>query len=123
VFAAAYYYDVPFHARLDTPVTVVEAWTALDIALRDNWRKELFDAARFAPEQGRSVLVDLRQFEQAVCASAVTWVFAPRRPPPGYELLLRIPPVATTDRAALWRIDRNACLNPLRTPSGDLPGS
>ena len=123
VFAAAYYYDVPFHARLERPVQVVEAWTAFDIAARDNWRKELFDAARFAPDRGQAVLVDRQQFEQAVCANAVTWVFAPYPPPPQYQLLQQLPPMAATDRAALWRVDRSACLNRGQMPNGGSPDS
>ena len=123
VFAGGYYYDVPFHARLERPVQVVEAWTALDIATRDNWRKELFDAARFAPERGQAVLVNRQQFEQALCANAVTWVFAPRRLPRHYEVLQRLAPMASTERASLWRVERSACVNREQTPNAGLPGS
>ena len=122
VFAAGYYYDVPFLSHLERPVQVVEAWTALDIAARDNWRKELFDAARFAPQRGQAVLVNRQQFEQALCANAVTWVFAPRRLPPRYEVLQRLAPMASTERASLWRVERS-CLNREQRPNAGSPGS
>lgn len=124
VFISAYYYDVPFHARLREPVQVVEAWTAIDIAARDNWRKELFDAARFAPEADRAVLVDRADFARRLCEREVTWVFAPPGTDARYPVLRTVPPLARTDRAVLWRLERAAvCVNGNEKPNDGLPGS
>ena len=64
-------------ARLREPVQVVEAWNAVDVAQRDNWRKELRDAARFAQPAADAVLVDRTTFPKRVCERPVSWVVAP----------------------------------------------
>ena len=43
-----YRYDVPFYAQLRTPAIVASRWDDPAIAQRDNWQKELHDAAGFA---------------------------------------------------------------------------
>lgn len=50
-----YYFDVPFYAGLKTPVAIVDEWDGAG-ARRDNWRKELADAGRFAPGVAHAVL-------------------------------------------------------------------
>jgi hypothetical protein len=42
------FYDVPFYAQLRTPAIVASRWDDPAIAQRDNWQKELHDAAGFA---------------------------------------------------------------------------
>ena len=112
VFIGAYYYDLPFHARLHEPVQVIEAWTAIDIASRDNWRKELFDAARFAHAPDRAVLVERSEFARLSCEHEVTWVLAPPDADARYAVLRSVSPLARTERAVLWRLERAAvCVN------------
>ncbi|MDE2081647.1 MAG: glycosyltransferase family 39 protein [Burkholderiales bacterium] len=75
-FIDAYYYDVPFYARLRQPVVVVSGWSAPDIALHDNWRKELADAARFSPDRGAATLWDWPRLGQLDCATPRVWIVA-----------------------------------------------
>ena len=78
-FIDEYFYDVPFYARLATPAIVVSAWDAPDVAARDNWRKELFDATRFSadkPDQGASVLWTWQRLAELPCHAGTVWIVA-----------------------------------------------
>jgi hypothetical protein len=55
---------------------VVSDWKAPDIASRDNWRKELFDATRFAPDRGAGVLWDWSRLPEVVCTPGTVWALA-----------------------------------------------
>ena len=122
IFVGAFFYDLPLHARLTEPVRVVEAWNAFDIAARDNWRKELHDAARFAPAQADAVLIDRADLAQLLCEHPLSWVFAPRGAAARYPLLGATAPIAVTERATLWRFDDHACVSHGRTPIAGLRG-
>ena len=63
------FYDLPFYARLTAPAIVVSAWDAPDVAAHDNWRKELFDATRFSPDRGASVLWAWQRLAELPCFS------------------------------------------------------
>ena len=76
VFIDEYFYDVPFYARLSAPAVVVSDWSAPDIAQRDNWRKELYDAARFSPDRGASVLWHWRRLPELACQPGRVWLLA-----------------------------------------------
>jgi len=69
-----YRFDLPFYAKLRSPVAVVDDWSSPQIALRDNWRKELADAAHFAQGTDASVLVEPGDLAGALCRSPVNWV-------------------------------------------------
>ncbi|MDQ6679630.1 MAG: glycosyltransferase family 39 protein, partial [Pseudomonadota bacterium] len=68
-----YLYDVPFYARLTQPVIVASDWAEPDLPRHDNWKKELFDAARFDPEQGRAVLWPIGRLAQIGCGAHAVW--------------------------------------------------
>ena len=61
-------YDVPFYARLAEPVIIVSDWADPDLPRHDNWRKELFDAARFDPAKARTLLWPIAALAQLPCA-------------------------------------------------------
>ena len=75
-FIDDYFYDVPFYARLKVPALVVSDWSASDIAQHDNWRKELFDAARFSRDHGAGVLWHWARLPDLACGPGRTWVLA-----------------------------------------------
>ncbi len=76
VFIDEYFYDIPFYARLAQPAIVVSAWDAPDVATRDNWRKELFDATRFSPDRGASVLWTWQRLAELPCHAGKVWMVA-----------------------------------------------
>ena len=53
-----YPYDLPFLARREAPLLVLQDWAALQGKIGDEWRSELLDGARFDAEAAR-VLVPL----------------------------------------------------------------
>jgi 4-amino-4-deoxy-L-arabinose transferase-like glycosyltransferase len=68
-----YLYDVPFYARLRRPVTIVSDWADPDVPKRDNWRKELFDAARFDPATARATLRPIARLDALACGVPAVW--------------------------------------------------
>ncbi len=77
LFVNEYFYDVPFYAQLQQPVWVLSDWDDPQIKLRDNWRKELHDARRFATAQQQAVLWPVAQAHALVCeGSSTSWVVA-----------------------------------------------
>lgn len=102
------FFDVPFYARLAQPPLVLENWDDPGIPRRDDWRKELLDAARFAPDGGRSVLVRPAQWATLRCTQHAAWVLAAPdwRPPDDPPLGA---PVLADRHAALWRLPPAPC--------------
>ena len=112
IFAGGYFYDLPFYARLDRPVAVVEDWQDPAIAQRDNWRKELLDASRFAADGGAQVLVDASRLAPGACDRAATWIVATSAAAARYGLAERAQPVARNGDTGLWRIAPAAVMAP-----------
>ena len=109
VMVDEYFYDLPFDARLKAPVIVASDWADPALPTRDNWRKELFDAARFAPARGRALLRPLDKLDTLLCDAGRVWfVVDPGRSPqlaalPGIERVFADP------RTELWRAPARAC--------------
>ena len=112
VFVDAPFYDVPFYARLTTPPTVASRWDDPGIARRDNWQRELLDAAGFAAPDARLRLWPLQRLGELPCIHATTW-FVLR---PGDAALLPAGATAAVQRGAngeLWRAPPGAfCRTP-----------
>jgi 4-amino-4-deoxy-L-arabinose transferase-like glycosyltransferase len=114
-----YDFDVPFYARLAQPVRVIEDWRDEEVARRDNWRKELADAGRFAPARAARVQVAPADFAQALCGAPVSWVIGKA----GDPMLKDLPREAVLVKAgrggSLWRIERRVITGCRRTPNDD----
>ena len=110
VMVDAYLYDVPFYARLQRPVIIASDWADPALPQRDNWRKELFDAARFDPALGRELLQPLDGFERLGCGASAVWFItgsgtdaARLAAIPGARRFFADP------RRALWRVPGRPC--------------
>ena len=75
LFVEAPFFDVPFYARMTQPPRVWSDWDDPDLPRRDNWRKELHDAARFGAPRAQ-VLVRTRDLPALLCGRAVVWIVA-----------------------------------------------
>jgi len=109
VFVDNSFYDVPVYAALTRPTLVATAWDDAALLGVDSWRKELADAARFAPALGRELLWPLARIGELPCRGAVSWylVGAGRS-----ELLRDVPGATLVQRGArgeLWRAPARAC--------------
>ena len=73
VMVDAYFSDLPFYAGLREPVLVASDWDDPALPARDNWRKELFDAARFDPPRGAALLRPRDRLDALLCDQATVW--------------------------------------------------
>ena len=73
VFVDEMFYDLPFYAGLKQTPVVASDWADPALPLRDNWRKELFDAARFNPARGRELLWPIDRLNELTCHAGATW--------------------------------------------------
>ncbi|MBS0293563.1 MAG: glycosyltransferase family 39 protein [Proteobacteria bacterium] len=100
-----YRYDVPFYAHLSRPVFVVDDWNDPEVALRDNWRKEIADAGAFDPALARRLLLTPEALPAQLCHGGVSWVVASSDLRERYPFLERAQAVYTGDGQTLWRVD------------------
>jgi len=75
LFVEGHYFDVPFYARMASHPRIWSDWDDPDLPKRDHWRKELHDAARFAP-QAAEVLVRTRDLPELLCTEKPLWIVA-----------------------------------------------
>ena len=119
VFVDEFFYDVPFYARLREPVFVLSRWDDPDIPRRDNWRKELWDAARFANPAQRQVLWPIAQAERLACSTGQIWWVTHSDPS---QTLQGLPPLTLVHEARgvqLWKsagrgADQATCSAPVK---------
>lgn len=109
VMVDAYFYDVPFYARLAQPVTVASGWDEPTLPLHDNWRKELFDAARFDPSAGRALLQPLERLATLGCGAGSVWFVAATAEVRRISVLPGAERVFGDARTELWRRPGPAC--------------
>ncbi|HEX4234095.1 MAG TPA: glycosyltransferase family 39 protein [Caldimonas sp.] len=108
-FVDEYFFDVPLLARLGEPVAVVADWKDPKIGERDNWRRELAEAARFAPERAAALLVDRGRGFALRCGKAPLWVVVKPQDEAPVAAQRDAVRVAATNRAALWRLAPQTC--------------
>lgn len=73
VFVDEVFYDLSFYLDLKPLPIVASDWASPEVPKRDNWRKELFDAARFDPAQAQRVLWPIGRLGELACGGQVTW--------------------------------------------------
>ena len=109
VMVDEYFYDVPFYARLARPVVIAADWADPEIPRRDNWRKEVFDAARFDPPLAHELLRPLTDLGTMACGAGTVWFIVSA----GHAERVSGQPGATRafadKRAELWRVPGRAC--------------
>lgn len=101
-----YDYDLPFYAKLNDPVVVVDDWKSAESSVDDNWRKEFSDAGRFAPSKARVSLMESTQLPAALCQAPVSWVIGSRAQSTSYPFVEAARDVFSDKDAVLWRVDR-----------------
>jgi 4-amino-4-deoxy-L-arabinose transferase-like glycosyltransferase len=102
-----YFYDVPFYARLQLPIGVVDQWSRADLRQVDNWRKELADGASFLPDAARQRLLDTAELPLALCAAPVSWVLGRTRSRDAIAYLASATVVHERNGTTLWKVERS----------------
>lgn len=109
VFVDEYFFDIPLHARLAEPVPVISDWHDPTIAERDNWRRELAEAAPFAPARAAAVLVDARRGYALRCGNAPLWAVVKLQDEARVAAQPQATRIVAQNRAALWRLAPQPC--------------
>jgi 4-amino-4-deoxy-L-arabinose transferase-like glycosyltransferase len=105
MFLQGYYFDIPFYARLRAPVVVVDEWNNPSVMSHDNWRRELADAAEFAPRRGEHLLVLPQDMAAVACGGGTTWIVGGDSADERYPVLDAARVVAEYRHMKLWRLD------------------
>jgi 4-amino-4-deoxy-L-arabinose transferase-like glycosyltransferase len=109
VMVAEYDYDVPFYARLARPVVIVDDWADPEIPHKDNWRKEIFDAARFEPALGAELLQPLDRLEAQACNVPHAWFIVDPSRAPRVAAMTGATRMFAAKRTELWRVPGHSC--------------
>ena len=123
----AYPFDLALYVRATRPTWVVDDWLDPDVPVRDNWRKELYDAAKFDPVTGAQVLVSAAQFNARLCAApegARFWIWGNSDDGTVYAPLQGVKPSVASGKRVLWRVQADAALRQrvcAGTPTGGWP--
>ncbi len=120
-----YTYDLPFYAGLQAPMIVVDSWAQFGKAMKDDWRKELFDARRFGQMTGAKTLLDIGDLGNRLCDSPRSWIVASSAIVRLEKNLATAELIGTFDDKKLWLINRElpetaAILKCERKPIADL---
>ncbi|MDQ2778626.1 MAG: glycosyltransferase family 39 protein [Pseudomonadota bacterium] len=105
VMLGKYYYDLPFYARLQSPVAVVDDWQRAAANPRDDWHKELSDAGGFAPAAAQAALLMPAALPARLCTAVTSWVVGPAGSVDAYPVLRLASVVASQRNIRLWQID------------------
>lgn len=103
VFVGDYYFAVGFYARLQEPVGVVSDWSPAAVQSRDNWRKELGDAAQFLP--GQRVLLSPQALDALPCEGRRLWVMGADGAAKTHPWLDTAASRTQSRGLSLWRVD------------------
>ena len=109
VMVDEYLYDVPFYAQLSRPVLIAGNWADPDLPNRDNWRKEVFDAARFDPARGRKLLQPLDRLDRLACGAGTVWFIATAPHVTPVSAINGAVRAFADARTELWRVPGRVC--------------
>ncbi len=120
VMVDAYFYDVPFYARLAEPVVIASDWADPALPLHDNWRKEVFDAGRFDPVLAKQLLQPLNRLDALTCHAHATWFIVAPADAARVAAITSATRVFAAPRAELWQVPARACAP---APASGAPGA
>jgi len=106
-----YPYDLPFYAGLVHPIRVVQDWDKARISAGDDWRRELFESARF-DQQAAEVLQSTETLTQAALTPH-NWLVVPANTAPSDPRLEGWSLVFTGTGWALWQSALSARESPV----------
>ena len=104
-------FDLGFYTQANEPAWIVDDWKNPEIAVRDNWRKELYDAAQFDPVVGERVLIPNADLQARLCAAPDGkrfWIWGRDDDAGRYPVLTGIAPRLAGKSRAVWQINIDA---------------
>ena len=124
----SYPFDLGIYTGAARPAWVVDDWSNPNIPLRDNWRKELYDAGLFDPQTAARVLISPSQLASRLCAATPGsrfWIWGEPEDAQRYPVLRSLTPKFSDRHYTVWHIDINHEFTARlcgETPKADLPG-
>ena len=109
VFVDEMFYDLPLYAGLKQPPVVASDWADPSVPLRDNWRKELFDAARFDAARGRELLWPIARMNELTCGAGAAWFVLRQASLPGMASVPTAISVVGQGEVRLMRAPSRVC--------------
>ena len=103
-----YEYDLPFYLRAAKDSWVVTNWQDPEVPKEDNWRKELYDAARFDPVKQQEVLLLPGDLASRLCSwtgSGVLWIWGKTAQADRYPFLPDSAIAFSERKKVVWRLD------------------
>ena len=110
VMLYSYPFDLALYSGTRRPAWVLEDWDKPDIPVRDNWRRELFDAERFIPPEAEHTLVRPAQFLPRLCAApegSRFWMWGGAEDGSNFAPLQGRTPRFADKSYQIWRVDIN----------------
>ncbi|MBO9352826.1 phospholipid carrier-dependent glycosyltransferase [Bordetella petrii] len=123
----SYPFDLGFYTGARRPAWVVDDWDNPEIPLRDNWRKELYDAGQFRPETAARVLVPRGELAARLCAAPGSrfWIWGGVDDGTRFRVLQGLPAHFSDAHYRVWRVDTDAAFMQRvcgETPTAGWPG-
>lgn len=99
-------FDLAFYLPMHRPAVVVSNWTDPELPRHDNWRKELFDAGRFAPLAQQQVLLTPAQWRASLCRPRphAVWVWGSPAAAAAFPFLAGQPAFARDGDITVWSL-------------------
>jgi 4-amino-4-deoxy-L-arabinose transferase-like glycosyltransferase len=99
-----YPFSLAFYLRHPQPIRVVEDWGQSWVTQKDTWRRELFEAAAFAPDRGKRLLLTPDAMHLLLACSPVTmWLIVPGVNAHSVPQLAGLERVAQVGNDTVWR--------------------
>lgn len=101
------YYELPFYLQTARPALVVDDWAAAQKSTKDNWRKELTDAAAMDPQQAQQLLLSPAQLHAyALAPGERLWVVGDSASAAAlWPALAHQAPVRRVGATTVWLLD------------------
>jgi 4-amino-4-deoxy-L-arabinose transferase-like glycosyltransferase len=119
-----YAYDLPFYAGLRAPIIVVDLWNQSGGVMKDDWRKELFDAVKFDAAAGAKTVIGSTELAKRLCDSPRSWIVGTEASLDDANILSVAELLEKFDVQDLWLVQRDrpettAILRCEKKPNGD----
>jgi 4-amino-4-deoxy-L-arabinose transferase-like glycosyltransferase len=104
-----YPFSLGFYLGHPLPLIVVEAWHEEWVMQKDTWRRELVEAAEFAPDRGKRLLLELKALPRFLdCSERPVWLIVPNAIAERFSGPAGLEHIAEVGGDGIWR----------KTPSG-----
>ena len=108
-----YPFSLSFYLRHPQPLRIVEDWQESRVTQKDTWRRELYEAAKFAPARGKLLLLEPDAMRLLLtCSSRTVWLIVPSARAVRLAQLPGLEHVAQVGGDGIWRKTPSSASDP-----------